>query len=683
MKTRLSLVGLVILGCFLSLCPALFAAQELPLKRIALFTSGVGFFHREGEVTGDASVELSFRTEQINDLLKSMVLQDLGGGKIAPVVLGSPEPLEHTLTSFAVDLTDNPTLAQLLNRMRGVKAEVAAPKEIQGMIVGVETQRQKVKDEVIEIHVLNLLTEQGLRAVPLDQVQQLRLLDAALDGQLRSALAVLAGSHDTQRKPVTLSFTGQGKRRVSVSYILEAPVWRTSYRLELAAGKPPFLQGWAIVQNATDEDWTAVNLTLISGRPISFTMDLYQPLFVPRPTVVPQLFSSLRPQVYEGGVEAATQALADERSERLRQAAPTAEARRRPAAAAAALAAPAMEAGRPAELGLAESGVSAMAAGGGVGELFQYTIDQPVTVERHKSALLPIVNAPIEAAKVSIYNESVQRKFPLDGLRLTNTSGLVLMQGPITIFDGGTYAGDAQIEDLQPREQRLLSYGLDLKVEVEPLQQGGTNQLTSIHIRKGVAEATQRLMQTKTYTMRNKAAERRLVLIEHPFRADWKLVEPAKPVERTPSVYRFQVAVAPGKSESLVVKEEQLTSQSVALVNADLNLLLLYSRSQAISSQVKAALEKIVGMRNALSDLQRRRGQLEQRLTEITQEQTRIRENMRVLAQNSELYGRYVKELDQQETEIAKLREQLATLRAEEQTQRKQLDDYLAGLQVE
>ena len=172
------------------------------------------------------SIDLSFRPEQINDLLKSMVLQDFGGGRIAPVVFSSRDPIERTLKSFAIDLTDNPPLAQLLNRMRGVKVAIAALNEFQGVIVGVESLRQKVKDEVVETRVLNLLTDQGLRAVPLDQVQQMTILDAPLDAQLRSALKVLGTSHDTQGKTVALSFTGQGKRRVSVSYILEAPIWR-------------------------------------------------------------------------------------------------------------------------------------------------------------------------------------------------------------------------------------------------------------------------------------------------------------------------------------------------------------------------------------------------------------------------------------------------------------------------
>ena len=685
MKMRVGRVLLVIICLYLSCLSCLFAADELPVKRVVLFTSGVGFFQREGEVEGNATVPLSFRTEQINDLLKSLVLRDFGGGKIAPIVFGSRDPIERTLKSFAIDITDNPPLAELLNRMRGVEAEISAPKEIQGLIVGTEVQQQKVKDEVISIHVLNLITGQGLRAIPFEQIQQIKILDAALDAEFRSALKVLATNHDTQRKPVVLSFTGQGKRRVSVGYILEAPIWKASYRLELTEKNPPFLQGWAIVENTTDDDWKSVNLTLVSGRPISFIMDLYQSLYVPRPKVVPEIYASLRPPVYEGSVarygaevagegkKVAAKDMAARPERMLRNAAPAAQA----------LAMAATEAAPAVDLALADSGVSSMAAAGSVGELFQYAIDQPVTVARQKSAMLPIVNSPIQAEKVSIYNESVQGKFPLNGLRLKNTTGLHLMQGPITVFDGGVYAGDARIEDLQPKEERLISYALDMKVEVEALQAGGTNEVTAVQIRKGVMAVRRRLIQTKIYTVLNKAAEKRTVVIEHPFHPDWKLIEPPKPVERTPSIYRFQVTVEPGKSEKLTVNEEQLTSESIGIISADVNLLLLHSRSRAISPKVKEAQEKIVGMRNALSDLERKGTQLDQQINEITQEQGRMRENMRVLAQNSELYGRYLKKLDTQETQIEGLREQARKLRSEEESQRKQLDDFVNGLQLE
>jgi hypothetical protein len=485
---------------------------------------------------------------------------------------------------------------------------------------------------------------------------------------------------------VRLNFNGQGQRHVNVGYLLETPIWKTSYRLDLPEKKPPFLQGWAIVENTTDDDWDAVALTLVSGRPISFIMDLYQPLYVPRPTVVPEIYASLRAPVYESPVAEKAAGLAESEAPMAPTGMPAKRSRANFGGAAMNTPLPAAAAMEPAEahvMTLSDAGITSMAAAGAVGELFQYAIDQPVTIARQKSALLPIVNSAVQAEKLSIYNQSVQPKFPLNGLRLKNTTPLHLMQGPITVFESGVYAGDARIEDLQPHEERLISYALDLKVEVEPVAQSAGNDITALHVRKGLLVLSHRLLETKAYNIRNKAAEKRTVLIEHPFRADWKLLEPPQPAERTPSVYRFQVQVEAGKGEKLLVNEERLTSETIALLNADIDTLLLHSRNHAISSKVKQALEKVVSMRTALADVQRHSAQVSQQINDITQEQNRIRDNMKVLAQNSDLYSRYVKKFDEQETQIESLRTQLTQLRADEATQRKQLDDYLNGLELE
>ena len=124
-----------------------------------------------------------------------------------------------------------------------------------------------------------------------------------LESEVKKALETLQLSHDTQKKAVSIQFAGEGKRRVKVGYVVESPIWKTSYRLVLDKKEKPFLQGWAIVENPTDEDWKDVRMALVSGRPISFQMDLYQPLYVPRPTVEPELFASLKPVTYNGSLQ--------------------------------------------------------------------------------------------------------------------------------------------------------------------------------------------------------------------------------------------------------------------------------------------------------------------------------------------------------------------------------------------
>src|SRR4051794_3977504 len=282
---------------------------ELPLKQVVLFSSGVGYFQREGTVTDDARVDLTFDVRDINDLIKSMVLRDLDKGSITAVSYDSSAPVERTLKSFAVDLTGNPTLADLLNKARGAKVELtlAAPQAGQGAtatgsVIGIERQKVPVAGgkEVTEVSVLNLWCADGIKAFKLPEVQRLRFLNSALEAEFKKALETLAASHDTAKKAVSIRCAGEGKRRVQVSYVVENPVWKTSYRLVLGTKKEekPYLQGWAVVENASDEDWKDVRMALVSGRPISFQMDLYTPLYVHRPTAQLEMFQSLRPVAY-------------------------------------------------------------------------------------------------------------------------------------------------------------------------------------------------------------------------------------------------------------------------------------------------------------------------------------------------------------------------------------------------
>ena len=242
------------------------SASKLPVARVVLFNSGVGYFQREGDVEGDTHIDLSFPVQDVNDLLKSLVVQDLGGGQVSAVSLDSQAPIEKTLKSFAIDLSSNPSLAQILDQARGEKVEVvlqqsatSQPGTVTGAIVGVEKQKQPVgKDGVVEVEQLNLWCAEGIRQVKLADVQRVRFLNPILDSEFRKALEVVTLGHDTQKKAVSFNFSGQGKRSVRVGYVVENPIWKTSYRLVLNKESKPFLQGWAVVENTTDEDWNGV-----------------------------------------------------------------------------------------------------------------------------------------------------------------------------------------------------------------------------------------------------------------------------------------------------------------------------------------------------------------------------------------------------------------------------------------
>ncbi len=682
-----------------------FQTTQLPIGQVVLFSSGVGYFQREGSVEGKARVDLSFPVQDINDLLKSLVVRDLDGGHVSTVSYDSNAPLERTLKSFAVNLTTNPTFAQILDQARGEKVEVVLqqtnatqPGTLTGTLIGCEKHKQAVGGkDTVEVEMLNLWCADGMRCLKLPEVQRLRFLNPIIDSEFKKALETLALSHDTQKKSVSISFLGEGKREVRVGYVIENPIWKTSYRLVLdKESQKPFLQGWAVVENPTDEDWKDVRMALVSGRPISFQMDLYQPLYVPRPVVEMELFASLRPVAYSGGMNqpvdqvaaaaagpAPGMAMPGRRQMELQK--NDEQARFRGALGRGAGKGEAMEKRKAIledRMELAAS-VSSAASAGKLGDFFQYALDKPVSLARQKSALLPIINKDVDGGRVSIYNERTQAKFPLLGLRFKNTSGMHLMQGPITVFEGSNYAGDARILDLQPNEERLLSYAVDLGTEVNPVPSSDNGRMTQLKAVKGIVYTTTKLRETKTYTIKNRNDRERTVLIEHPVRNDFKLVSTEKPVETASDFYRFQVKVAPGKTTKEAVTEERVTQQTIQLTNLDDNNIRIFMNQPVCSEKVKAGLQKSMELRWTMQKTQREIAELQRQLDTIRNDQPRLRANLKELPQTSEAFQRIVKKFNEQENQIEKYLADIKKQQGIEHDQRKVFEDYLASFNAE
>ncbi len=672
----------------------------LPLEKVVLFTSGVGYFQHGGKVNNDAQVEMSFKSEHINDLLKSMVLEDLGGGTVSTVSYASRDPLTKTLETFAVNLTDNPSMGQLLGRLRGEAIDVDALAPASGTIVGVEKRAVPVgADKTIEKEFVTILTKDGLRTLPLDSITRIKLVDPQLQSELEKALAVLALGHDNEKKSVTLNFSGKGARDVRVGYVQQTPIWKTTYRLVLddaVGGNQAMLQGFAIVENTTDNDWKDVSMSLVSGRAISFVMDLYQPLYVPRPEVQQELYASLVPQVYRqdlaggerdflaaaGKPQEATVVAKEMRKRAERQlgrgtAAPQGgfaknEAQDQPQSDS--------DTRDGKSMFEAAASVQSMAQGGALGELFRYEIAKPVTIQRQRSAMLPIVGEKVEAEKVAIYDERVMAKHPLTGLRLVNSTKLNLMQGPITVYDGGAYAGDARVEDMAPGSERLLSYAVDLDVEIAPRAVVKPEEIVSVRVEKGTLIASRKLAREKKFDVKNSGDKAVKVLVEYPLESGWKLVKPAKADEVTRDRQRFVVIAQPGKPAVLDVAEEMLVDQRIVITNLDDNAILFYSNAKVTSPDVKKALTEVIRRKREIEQVVREKAASQQEIATVSQEQDRIRQNMQQLDRGSELYTRYVQKFAQQEDRVETLRKEVVQREKQEQETRRALDDFLSQL---
>lgn len=683
---------------------------ELPVTGITLYRSGVGSFERRGLVEGDAQVQLRFNAEQINDILKSMVLLDLNGGRIDGVSYASKEPLERRLASFGINIADQPSLGTILTRLRGVRARFvrADGSTVEGTILGGETrpEAQGQATEPILVPYVNVVTDAGIRSVNLNESTSVEILDREISQELSKALAALAEHRADRSKAVDISLSGDGARQIVVAYVHEMPIWKTSYRLVLPdapalapgerAGSPEArakaggqltIQGWAIVENTTDEDWNNIRLSLVAGRPVSFEMDLYEPLFLDRPEVPVPVVAGVAPRMYEG-------AAGYEGRERLGKAITPAPAEPVTAVAGQRRAGWATDGGAGSSpfqeraegitaYDLADYAAQAQARAGEAGEVFFYRLENPVTIERQRSAMLPILASAIDGRRVSIFNPRDGSEHPMRGVELTNSTDLQLMPGPISVYDGGAYAGDAQIGHVPAGDKRLLAYAVDLDV-VSLVNDESTSDVRQIKLVDGLVHQTLKQRNKVTYAFTNKDAKRpRTILVEHPKLGGWDLAEPGDPYEQTDDLYRFELDLDPSGTASLPVVQERTYVQTYAVTDADLGTLIAHQRGGKVSQAVIDAVREAARRQAAINEVRALIARLDQERAAIDADQSRIRQNMSTVSRDTDLYRRYMAKLNEQESRLEALIAEREEAQATLVQRQKELNDYVRGLNVE
>lgn len=289
--------------CVLVLCSVSLAAAELPVREVILYKHGVGFFEREGTLAAGESARLDFRPGEMNDVLKSLTIEEKGGGKISGVRYDADIPLPEKLNDFPFKLADGQPLSAVLDQLKGAVVEIQFGNEkVSGAIVSarlIAGDKERSEREQITL----LVPNGDLRNFDLGAAASIRFSDAKLQAQFKDYLAAVTSARSTDRRSVYIDSTDAKSRQVVADYMIPTPIWKSSYRLILDAAGQPMLEGWAIVDNTTGEDWINVKMSLVSGKPISFISPLYQPRYVQRQTAdLPEL-AALAPVVHEGAIE--------------------------------------------------------------------------------------------------------------------------------------------------------------------------------------------------------------------------------------------------------------------------------------------------------------------------------------------------------------------------------------------
>jgi hypothetical protein len=593
------------------------------VKTVILFKHGVGYFERSGQADANQAIQLQFQTSDMDDVLKSLTV-DVAGGMVA----GLRYDPQQSSREIPFQIDPQSSVAALLDQLKGAEVELKfANRTAAGAIISARVVPGT--NQIDQREQVTLLAAGGeLQTVDLSGAS-IRLTDAVLQGQLNHYLAVLAQARARQRRSVYIDVSGTGRANLTARYMVPMPAWKSSYRLIFPNTGEPVIEGWAIVDNTTEEDWTKVQLALVSGKPISFLSKLYEPKFVNRASGELAEDKPQEPVVFKS-------ALAGRLDAQMDAAAP----------------APAREAVRP-------STVQPAAYARELGELFEYRFDKPVTVARRQSVMLPFLQQRLGARKLIVYKDRTT-PHPLNSFELANSTGKTLDGGPLTVYDAGSYAGEALIDTLKQGDKRIISYGVDLGSRVTTAFGSGTQTLREVHARRGILTAKLAVRHTTTYTVTNIDNRGKTLIIEQDARPGHTVLEP-KPKEITTNSYRFEMGLGAGAKAELPVIEEHIFDQTTAVSNVTPDLLVSIISGKELTAEGRKQLTGILDKKRQIAATDASLANGEKELRELSQDQQRIRENLASLnrvAGQQEQVQRYAQQLAGTEARIAALRDQ-------------------------
>ena len=651
----------------LCLLPGLFAA-DLPITEVTLYKHGVAHLERAGELRPGETARLDFKPDDMNDVLKSLTVTDGNGGKVNGVRYDSSDPLEKRLADFPFQLGAGASLAAFLDQMKGARIELKlGAGDAAGTIISARVVQETDKSQR---EVLVLLMDSGdIRSFDLGAASAVKLSDPKLQTQLAAYLTVLNQSHARDRRSVYIDAVGSGTRKLTASYMTPAAVWKSSYRLMFGAAGEPTLEGWAIVDNTSGDDWNNVRLAVVSGKPVSFITQLYSPRYVQRPYAELAENLAAAPVVYAGAMEA--------KDELMNKAAAPPAAQRFARSDGGRLGGSASMA-QTVEM----SSISAVADTRQAGELFEYSFAAPVTVKQGESAMLPFLQQKIGARKLLVYSESYGLN-PRDAAELINTTGKTLDGGPITVYDSGSYAGEALVETLPMSDKRLISYGVDLGTRVTTAFNSSQAVVREIHFQRGILTARSAMQETKTYTVKNVDAKAKTLVIEHAQRPGYTLLE-HKPSETTPNAYRFEVKLAASGTETFPVREEHVYDQALSVTNLTPDVLAVYVQNKTLNEGARRQLDQIAQKKAEVAANDAALRQAEADIASLTQDQSRIRSNIeslnRVSGQQDQVQ-QYARQLAAAETKLAALRDTQSDLRKKKAALEGQLNSLMERIE--
>lgn len=626
-----------VLLCMIAAAPPLRAASPGRIRAVTLSSGGLAEVTQVHPVDGDATIGLDARSEQIDDILKSLVVRD-PVGTVGALRLDGLDQADETLRTMPFTADDLSGPARLLGKLQGVPIRIqSGGRTLEGRVLGVS--ERNAGTESGEVAILTVLTGTGtLESVSIEDGAAVTIQDSAMAAKIAEAIAAAGTAKVGDAHRVEVDVSGRGQREIRLTYVVAAPVWKTSYRIVDGGGGRANLQAWAIIENALGADWAGVDVTLSSGSPVALLQRLHRRYWRKRPEAPVMVEDVGMPDLDSGTV------------------APRSVARlRAPAPAAAPLPAPMARMDTRAESAEPSYDAAAATAGAAASEgdvAANFTLPHPVDLRAGSTLSVPFIDTEIEAERVALWQPG-RGIHPTAAFRIRNSATATLPAGLITLYDREAgYLGDARLPATPVGEQRLASFALDRKVavqaETEPSQ-----ALTQITVVDGVARATVIAREVTTYTIKGAPDAARSVIIEHPRREGWTLTASARDSE-TPTAYRLKVAVPAGGTAETRAVLEHVQIDAYDLVDADEALLVRWA-ALATDPELGGKLKTLSRARAEVAAATRTVEEIAEREAKVQAEQERIRSNLGAVPKDSELARRYLTRMGGQEDELAKL----------------------------
>jgi hypothetical protein len=662
-------------------------------NRLTIYSNGFADFRRvfalpQGE---PQEIALDVKKPHVADVLASLNIY--GPATLVAPPTFSPEN-EHRGN---LEIDPERAIEKLAARLVGAKVRIdrGGSTPIVGSLVGLHTEEEPTTRQPAHTRYLVVLTESGLAKLPIREAARLAFEEPAVQQEIAKALRRRAESLKPESTQIrfALAAAEPGAEAV-VQYTVPAAAWKISYRLrELEAGRFT-LQGLAIIDNNTDEDWNDFLVTVVTGQPISFSTDLAEAKvpFRSRVNVVqdsalgavevdfPLDALASAPMAGGGGIY---EALPAETLAKMRKAAP---------AAAAMLARSSDESrtggiSQHADYLLADapSQLKPQADTREIGDYCLYECRRPVSIGANRSAIIPVFETELaDALCVLYYKRDQHAERPYRAIKLTNPGPQSLGRGVCTVFQGGIYGGHCVVPATKPGEERLMPFALETGVRVAAEVPKYETRIAKVSIADGVCWQTRLTVRETTYLLKSSRDEQFTVVLDHQQLAKRSKVRITREnqqgsqtldvTQKLPDGFRLEFSLA-GKERTLLRLVESKSERTridlgdagdlpklqVMFDDADGPLVANpeFQRCLEIQAQVAAKREEIARANSKIQSQSSR--------------QERLRKNLGV-AGNDEQSARWRAELGEAESKITEL-EQTTLPRLE--SQRRDLESQL------